>query len=97
MNTLGFVVFLGKFLVSQKLGVHASLRNILGSLGLLDTVGVSLVGFVVRTSVLLLLQMIRIPRKENNNKKGVRWVIVERTSKCACSFKIYTRIEKKDG
>lgn len=54
MHTLGTIVFLGKFLVSQKFGVHASCRNIFALLGFLDPVGVSLLGVVVCTSVLLL-------------------------------------------
>ncbi len=54
MFTLGAVVLLGELLVSQKFGIRASLRNELGSLHLLDTIGVSLVGGVVRTGVLLL-------------------------------------------
>ena len=54
MNTLGAIVLLGEFLVSQKFGVHASSRNELASLHLLDTIGVSLVGRVVRAGVLLL-------------------------------------------
>jgi hypothetical protein len=54
MNTLGVVVFLGKFLVSQKLGVHASCRNMLGSLGLFDAIGMGLLRIVVRASVLRL-------------------------------------------
>ena len=52
---LTYIVFLGEFLVSEELGVHSSSRNILGSLGLLDTVGMGLVGVVVCASVLLLL------------------------------------------
>ena len=53
-NALLLVVLLGKLLVSQKLGVHASCGNEPLSLGLFDPVGVSLVGLVVRASVLLL-------------------------------------------
>lgn len=55
VHTLGIVVFLGKFLVSEKLGVHSSCGHILCPLGLLDAVGVSLVRRVMRTRVLLLL------------------------------------------
>lgn len=54
MHTLGTIVFLGKLLVSQKFGVHAPRRNVFGSLGLLDAIGMSLVRRVVRTRVLLL-------------------------------------------
>jgi hypothetical protein len=49
------VVLFGKFLISQELGVHAFRVDILGFLGLLDTVTVSLVGGVVCASILLLL------------------------------------------
>jgi hypothetical protein len=54
MNTLGLVVFLGKLLIPQKLGVHASGRHELGSLGLFDAIGMGLVRVIVRTRVLLL-------------------------------------------
>jgi len=54
-NPLGLVVLLGELLVSQELGVHSSGGNVLGTLLLLDAVGVSLVRVVVRTGVLLLL------------------------------------------
>lgn len=54
MNTLGIIVFLGKLLVSQKLGIHASCGNILGPLFLLNSIGMCLVRIVVRTRVLLL-------------------------------------------
>ena len=57
MHTLGTIVLFGKFLISQELGVHAFRVDILGFLGLLDTVTVSLVGVVVRASILLLLYM----------------------------------------
>lgn len=52
MHTLGTVVFLGKLLVSQKLWVHSSGVDSLSSLGLLDTIGVSLVGIVMGACVL---------------------------------------------
>ena len=55
MHTLGTVVFLGEFLVSEELRVHSSCGDESGPLRLLDTVGVSLVGIVVCTRVLLLL------------------------------------------
>ena len=55
MHTLGTIVLFGKFLISQELGVHAFRVDILGFLGLLDTVTVSLVGGVVCASILLLL------------------------------------------
>ena len=42
-------------MVSQELGVHSSGGNVLGTLLLLDAVGVSLVRVVVRAGVLLLL------------------------------------------
>lgn len=54
MLPLGTIVFLGKLLVSKKLGVHASGRHKLRSLGLFDTVGVRLLRVVVCASVLLL-------------------------------------------
>lgn len=54
-NPLGLIVLLGELLVSQELGVHSSGGNVLGTLLLLDAVGVSLVRVVVRTGVLLLL------------------------------------------
>ena len=54
MNTLRTVVFLGKFLVSQKLGVHSPCRDKLGSLDLLDAIGMGLVSCVVCASILLL-------------------------------------------
>ena len=54
-NALLLVVLLGKLLISQEFGVHASCGNHLLSLGLLDPVGVSLVGFIVSARVLLLL------------------------------------------
>jgi hypothetical protein len=54
MNTLGFVVFLGKLLIPQKLGVHASGRHELASLGLFDAIGMGLVRVIMRTRVLLL-------------------------------------------
>jgi hypothetical protein len=54
MFTLRVIVFLGKFLISQKLGVHSSCRNVLGSLLLLDAIGVCLLRVVVSTRVLLL-------------------------------------------
>ena len=54
MNTLRIVVFLGKFLISQKFRVHSSGRNKLASLGLFDAIGMGLVGVVVCTGVLLL-------------------------------------------
>lgn len=54
MHPLASIVFLGKFLVAQELGVHALGGNVLGALGLLDAVAVGLVGIVVRTRVLLL-------------------------------------------
>jgi hypothetical protein len=54
VHTLGTIVLFGKFLISQELGVHAFRVDILGFLGLLDTVTVSLVGVVVRASILLL-------------------------------------------
>ena len=54
IDTLGIIVFLGKLLVSQKLGVHSSGRNILGTLLLLNSIGMCLVRIVVRTRILLL-------------------------------------------
>ena len=54
-NTLLLVVLLGKLLISQEFRVHASCGKKSLLLGLLDPVGVSLVGFVVCASVLLLL------------------------------------------
>jgi hypothetical protein len=52
MNTLGVVVFLGKFLVSQELGVHSSCRNMLGSLGLFDAIGMDLLRIVVSARII---------------------------------------------
>jgi hypothetical protein len=49
-----YIIFLGKFLVSKELGVHASGAHILGSLGLLDAIGMGLLGVVVCAGVLLL-------------------------------------------
>lgn len=54
LDTLGSIVLLGKLLVSQKLWVHASGVDVLGLLGLLNTVGVSLCGIVMCACVLLL-------------------------------------------
>jgi hypothetical protein len=54
MNTLGTVVFLGKFLVSQKLGAHASCVNKLAWPGLFDAIGMSLLRVVMRTRILRL-------------------------------------------
>lgn len=54
MHTLGAIVLLGKFLVPKKLWIHSLGRNVLGSLGLLNTIGVSLVRIVMSTCVLLL-------------------------------------------
>ena len=67
-NPLGLVVLLGELLVSQELGVHSSGRNVLGTLLLLDAVGVSLVRVVVRTGVLLLLGSKE--RKSRGGNKG---------------------------
>jgi len=53
-NTLGFIVLLTIFLVSQEFRIHAFGWHVLGPLLLLDTIGVSLVGIIMRTSVLLL-------------------------------------------
>ena len=55
MDTFRIIIFLGKFLVSDELGVHSSSRNVLSPLGLLDAIGMGLVCRVVRASVLLLL------------------------------------------
>ena len=55
MDSLGTIVFLREFLVSKEFRVHSSCRDESGSLRLLNTVGVSLVGIVVCTRVLLLL------------------------------------------
>ena len=55
-------------MVSQELGVHSSGRNVLGTLLLLDAVGVSLVRVVVRTGVLLLLGSKE--RKSRGGNKG---------------------------
>ena len=66
MHTLGTIVFLGEFLVSEELRVHSSCGDESGSLRLLDTVGVSLVGIVVCTRVLLLSGYTSRERKRNN-------------------------------
>jgi hypothetical protein len=55
MCSLAAIVFLGKLLISQKLGVHALGGDELGPLGFLDAVGMSLACVVVRTRILLLL------------------------------------------
>ena len=67
-NPLGLVVLLGELLVSQELGVHSSGGNVLGTLLLLDAVGVSLVRVVVRTGVLLLLGSKE--KSRGGNKEG---------------------------
>ena len=54
MLSLAAVVFLGKLLISKELWIHAFATNVLAALGLFDTVGMSLLCAVVRTSVLLL-------------------------------------------
>lgn len=54
MNSLGAIVFLGKLLVSQKLGVHTLATHVTVASGLLNTIGMCLVRIVVRTCVLLL-------------------------------------------
>jgi hypothetical protein len=48
------IPFLTKLLIPQELGVHASCAHVLGTLTLLDTVGVSLLRVVVGARVLLL-------------------------------------------
>ncbi len=48
------VVLLGILLVSKELGAHTLGGNVLSALLLLNTVGVSLVGIIVGTSILLL-------------------------------------------
>ena len=48
------IVFLGKFLVSQELGVHSFAAHVLTALGLFDAIGMRLLCAVVRTCVLLL-------------------------------------------
>jgi hypothetical protein len=54
MHSLGAIVFLGKLLVSQKLGVHALATHVAGASGLFNAVGVCLVRIVVSARVLLL-------------------------------------------
>jgi hypothetical protein len=54
MHSLGTIVFLGKLLVSQKLGVHTLATNVTVASSLLDAVGVCLVRVIMRTCVLLL-------------------------------------------
>ena len=72
-NSLCLVVLLGVFLVSQKLGVHSSGVNETLSLRLLDAVGVSLVGLVMRTGVLLLLHYLTFKYNQiGTSEKEVR-------------------------
>lgn len=52
MHTLCLIVLLAKFLIPQELGVHALCGHVLGALLLLDTIGVSLMGVVMRACVL---------------------------------------------
>lgn len=54
VHAFASVIFLGEFLVSQELWVHALGGNVFRSLGLLDAVTVGLVGVVVCASILLL-------------------------------------------
>jgi hypothetical protein len=54
VHTLGTIILLRKFLISQELWVHALSVDVLGLLGLLNTITVSLVGIVVGTCILLL-------------------------------------------
>jgi len=54
MNSLGTIVLLGILLILKELGVHAFCVHLLLPLCLLDSIGVSLMGVVVRTCVLLL-------------------------------------------
>lgn len=54
MLSFAAIVFFGELLVSKKFGVHAFGTHVLASLGLLDTIGVSLACAVVSASVLLL-------------------------------------------
>lgn len=64
-NTLGFIVLLTIFLVSQEFRIHAFGWHVLGPLLLLDTIGVSLVGIIMRTSVLLLWLYLYFRSKSN--------------------------------
>jgi hypothetical protein len=54
MLSLATIVFLGKFLVSQKLGVHAFRAHELAAFGFFDAVRMRLTSAVVGASVLLL-------------------------------------------
>jgi len=54
LHSLATIVFLGILLVTKELGVHSLGRDVLCSLSSLNTVGVSLAGAVMGTSVLLL-------------------------------------------
>jgi hypothetical protein len=54
MHSLGTIVFLGKLLVSQKLGVHTLATHVAIASGLLNAIGMCLVRIVMRASVLLL-------------------------------------------
>jgi hypothetical protein len=54
VRSLRSIVFLGKLLVAKKLWVHASQIHKLGTLRLLDAIGMRLLRVVVRTCVLLL-------------------------------------------
>jgi hypothetical protein len=80
MHSLGTIVLFGKFLVPKKLGVHSLGRNKLASLGLLDSVSVSLVRIIMRTGILLLLiyriyiiySMLETTPKRARERNGVR-------------------------
>ena len=54
VHTLGTIILLGKFLISQELRVHTLGVDVLGLLGLFNTITVSLVGVVMGTCILLL-------------------------------------------
>ena len=54
MHSLGTIVFLGKLLVSQKLGVHTLATHVTVASSLLNAVGMCLVRVIMRTCVLLL-------------------------------------------
>ena len=55
LRTLRIIPLLAKFLIPQELGIHSSCGHILGTLLLLDTIGMCLVRVVVCAGVLLLL------------------------------------------
>ena len=77
-------------MVSQELGVHSSGRNVLGTLLLLDAVGVSLVRVVVRTGVLLLLGSKE--RKSRGGNKGGEMIYIYIFIRQTCSVERHSTV-----